>query len=239
MPDTPTMSIEEATQAITAPGQMFEMEDVEIRGIPTRVWKNCPANLRVVLELSGATATRTTSSTRTSAPPTRSTSASPPPSPASCAAASASSSATAWPSPCAISPSGPWPSGARPWPVAWWCRSTRGGRAPSSTTGWPTRGPRSPSSTRPASTAWRRTSPSCPTFGPWWSPTRTAPRYPPCPVRPFPSSPSRSWSANRRPTSPCPTSPSSPRTTPPSSTRRARRGGPRVRWARTATCAPT
>ena len=42
MPETPSMSIEEATRAITAPGQMFEMEDVEIRGVPTRVWKNCP-----------------------------------------------------------------------------------------------------------------------------------------------------------------------------------------------------
>jgi long-chain acyl-CoA synthetase len=52
MPDTPSMSIEEATRAITAPGQMFEMEDVEIRGVRTRVWKNCPASLRVVLELS-------------------------------------------------------------------------------------------------------------------------------------------------------------------------------------------
>ena len=31
---------------------MFEMEDVDIRGVATRVWKNCPANLRVVLELS-------------------------------------------------------------------------------------------------------------------------------------------------------------------------------------------
>jgi long-chain acyl-CoA synthetase len=49
---TPTMSIEEATRTITAPGQMFEMEDVDIRGVATRVWKNCPANLRVVLELS-------------------------------------------------------------------------------------------------------------------------------------------------------------------------------------------
>ncbi len=52
MPETPSMSIEEATRAITAPGQMFEMEEVEIRGVPTRVWKNCPASLRVVLELS-------------------------------------------------------------------------------------------------------------------------------------------------------------------------------------------
>ncbi len=46
------MSIEEATEAITAPGQMFEMEEVDIRGVATRVWKHCPDSLRVVLELS-------------------------------------------------------------------------------------------------------------------------------------------------------------------------------------------
>ncbi len=52
MPDHTAMSIEEATRAITAPGQTFEMEEVEIRGISTRVWKNCPANLATILELS-------------------------------------------------------------------------------------------------------------------------------------------------------------------------------------------
>jgi long-chain acyl-CoA synthetase len=46
------MSIEEATRTLTAPGQMFELEEIDIRGVRTRVWKNCPANLRVVLELS-------------------------------------------------------------------------------------------------------------------------------------------------------------------------------------------
>ncbi|HXW35960.1 MAG TPA: class I adenylate-forming enzyme family protein [Acidimicrobiales bacterium] len=46
------MSLEEASAALTAPGQMFEMEEVEIFGVPTRVWKNCPTSLRVVLELS-------------------------------------------------------------------------------------------------------------------------------------------------------------------------------------------
>jgi long-chain acyl-CoA synthetase len=46
------MSIEEANAVLTAPGQMFEMEDVEIRGVVTRTWKNCPTSLRVVLDLS-------------------------------------------------------------------------------------------------------------------------------------------------------------------------------------------
>ena len=52
MPEDTSMSIEEATRSITAPGQMFEMEEIEIRGISTRVWKNCPANLATILELS-------------------------------------------------------------------------------------------------------------------------------------------------------------------------------------------
>lgn len=50
--DTSTVSIGEATRQLIAPGQMFEMDELDIRGIPTRVWKNAPANLRVVLELS-------------------------------------------------------------------------------------------------------------------------------------------------------------------------------------------
>src|SRR5437588_10703244 len=45
-------SITEVHGALTAPGQMFEMEDVEIRKIPTRVWKNAPPSLRTVLEQS-------------------------------------------------------------------------------------------------------------------------------------------------------------------------------------------
>jgi long-chain acyl-CoA synthetase len=47
-----TMSIVEANEILTAPGQMFEIEDVDIRGITTRTWKNCPASLKVVLDLS-------------------------------------------------------------------------------------------------------------------------------------------------------------------------------------------
>ncbi len=43
---------EEATATLTAPGQMFEMEELIIRGVPTRTWKSAPPNLRTVLELS-------------------------------------------------------------------------------------------------------------------------------------------------------------------------------------------
>ncbi|MHB8219954.1 MAG: class I adenylate-forming enzyme family protein [Acidimicrobiales bacterium] len=51
-PETPTMSIAEATALLTAPGQLFEMEELVIRGVPTRVWKSAPPSLRSVLDLS-------------------------------------------------------------------------------------------------------------------------------------------------------------------------------------------
>src|SRR5665213_1175857 len=40
------------TDILTAPGGPFEMQEVVIRGIPTRTWKTAPANLRAVFELS-------------------------------------------------------------------------------------------------------------------------------------------------------------------------------------------
>ncbi|HXQ76153.1 MAG TPA: AMP-binding protein [Acidimicrobiales bacterium] len=52
MPTTAPMPIEEANRTLTATGQMFEMQDVEIRGVVTRVWKNAPPGLRAILELS-------------------------------------------------------------------------------------------------------------------------------------------------------------------------------------------
>ncbi|MHB1711451.1 MAG: AMP-binding protein, partial [Acidimicrobiales bacterium] len=50
--DAAVPSFAEAVAALTAPGQMFEMEEVAIRGIPTRTWKSAPPSLRAVLELS-------------------------------------------------------------------------------------------------------------------------------------------------------------------------------------------
>ena len=43
------MSLAEATASLTAPGQQFEMEEVDVRGVPTRVWKNAPPTLRDIL----------------------------------------------------------------------------------------------------------------------------------------------------------------------------------------------
>jgi len=50
--EEPKMSRAEGIAALTAPGQMFEMEVLEIRGVPTRVWKAAPPSLRSVLDLS-------------------------------------------------------------------------------------------------------------------------------------------------------------------------------------------
>ena len=46
----PAMSIAEAHAALTAPGMPGEMEEVTIRGVKTRVWKNLPPSLRSVVE---------------------------------------------------------------------------------------------------------------------------------------------------------------------------------------------
>jgi long-chain acyl-CoA synthetase len=45
----PAMSIAQAHDLLTAPGQPFEMEQMVIRGISMRVWKNAPPTLRDVL----------------------------------------------------------------------------------------------------------------------------------------------------------------------------------------------
>jgi long-chain acyl-CoA synthetase len=54
----PVMTIAEAHARLTAPGQRFETEERIIRGIPTKVWKNCPPTLRAVFQNSLAFADR-------------------------------------------------------------------------------------------------------------------------------------------------------------------------------------
>jgi acyl-CoA synthetase (AMP-forming)/AMP-acid ligase II len=48
--DGPTL--DEVTVALTAPGTMFEIEDVTVRGVPMRAWKHAPQTLRDILQLS-------------------------------------------------------------------------------------------------------------------------------------------------------------------------------------------
>ena len=116
------MSIAEADKALTAPGQLFEMEELDIRGVPTRTWKNAPTSLRAVLDMSLAhddapflvyEDERTTFAEHyhiacTLAQRLRST--------------FGIARAIASPSSCATCPSGSWPSGGPPWPAPSSCR---------------------------------------------------------------------------------------------------------------------
>ena len=45
----PAPTYDEINEMLCAPGQFFEIEVVDVRGIPTRVWKNAPRSLRDVL----------------------------------------------------------------------------------------------------------------------------------------------------------------------------------------------
>ncbi|HUJ66838.1 MAG TPA: class I adenylate-forming enzyme family protein, partial [Acidimicrobiales bacterium] len=53
------MSIFEADTRLTASGQMFEIDEAVIRGVPTKIWKNAPATLADILKLSRAYGERT------------------------------------------------------------------------------------------------------------------------------------------------------------------------------------
>src|SRR6478735_8140691 len=46
------MTIAEATAVLTAEGQIFEVGETTVRGIPMKVWKNAPPSLAAVLEMS-------------------------------------------------------------------------------------------------------------------------------------------------------------------------------------------
>ncbi len=50
-PNWPAMSLDEAKAQLTAPGAKFEMETIDIRGVPTRVWKNAPPTLRLLAQM--------------------------------------------------------------------------------------------------------------------------------------------------------------------------------------------
>ena len=47
----PAMSRAAIREKLTAPGERFEMDTIDIRGVPTRVWKNAPENLRALVML--------------------------------------------------------------------------------------------------------------------------------------------------------------------------------------------
>jgi long-chain acyl-CoA synthetase len=51
-PGWPAMSIEQAHALLTQPGSPLETEELEIRAIKTKVWKNTPPSLRAIVEAS-------------------------------------------------------------------------------------------------------------------------------------------------------------------------------------------
>jgi long-chain acyl-CoA synthetase len=55
----PAMTIAEAHRQLTAPGQTFEMEECEVRGVRMRVWKKAPPTLRDIFEAGRAHGPRT------------------------------------------------------------------------------------------------------------------------------------------------------------------------------------
>src|ERR1700716_116659 len=50
----PAMSITQAHALLTQPGSPLEVEERDIGGIPTKVWKNAPPTLRAIVEASRA-----------------------------------------------------------------------------------------------------------------------------------------------------------------------------------------
>jgi len=50
----PAMSMQQAHAILTAPGMPTEVEEIEIRGVRTKVWKNLPPSLRSVVQMSRA-----------------------------------------------------------------------------------------------------------------------------------------------------------------------------------------
>jgi long-chain acyl-CoA synthetase len=56
---SPALPWPEVEAALTAPGQMFEMAEADVRGVRLRVWKNAPPSLRELLELSRLHADKT------------------------------------------------------------------------------------------------------------------------------------------------------------------------------------
>jgi long-chain acyl-CoA synthetase len=48
----PVMAWPDVEATLTAPGQMFEIAEADVRGVRLRVWKNAPSSLRDLLELS-------------------------------------------------------------------------------------------------------------------------------------------------------------------------------------------
>ena len=58
-PGFPAMTVGEAHALINQPGGLFEIDEIVIRGVRTRIWKNAPATLAAVWDLGAAHADKT------------------------------------------------------------------------------------------------------------------------------------------------------------------------------------
>ncbi|MFD0852868.1 AMP-binding protein, partial [Actinomadura adrarensis] len=45
-------SVAQVREELTAPGQLFETDEIDIRGVRTRIWKHAPTTLREILDIS-------------------------------------------------------------------------------------------------------------------------------------------------------------------------------------------
>jgi long-chain acyl-CoA synthetase len=58
-PNFPAMSVAQAHGLITQPGTLFEVDEIEIRGVRTKIWKNAPPTLADVFALGAPHAAKT------------------------------------------------------------------------------------------------------------------------------------------------------------------------------------
>ncbi len=49
-----SLTIDQANEQLTSKPGLFNFEEIDIRGVPTRVWKAAPPSLRTVLDISRA-----------------------------------------------------------------------------------------------------------------------------------------------------------------------------------------
>ena len=52
------MEFQEAWEELTAPGAQFAMKEIEVRGVPMRIFESAPPSMRFVWELAGGYADR-------------------------------------------------------------------------------------------------------------------------------------------------------------------------------------
>ena len=109
-PEAVALSYEEAVARLTAPGQVFELTDVTVRGVDYRSFVHAPPTLRAVFTGAAVTGSGPSWSTRASGGASSGSWPRPTHWRRRWPGTSGWPRGTGWPSPCATSPSGWWPS---------------------------------------------------------------------------------------------------------------------------------